>query len=129
DPGPVSGDGAGSLFVGNFDTLPGLDLVAVDPDANSLTYTSNFTAAGATSVTMSTGGVLPVAGLTGDFNGDGLDDLILAHNGDGTLSVILGGAGGPALSQTLSATGVAHPTDLAFGTPPGLVSAAVPPPS
>src|SRR5207248_8615787 len=93
DPNPLVFDTGASpqeAFVGNFDAQPGLDLVSVNAGSNSLTFFSNFTAPDSVGINIASGGLIPVAALAGDFNGDGLSDLVVANNGDGAISLFLG---------------------------------------
>jgi hypothetical protein len=101
-------------IVGNFDGRPGLDLIAVDAGADSLTFFSDFTAPDAVGISIASGGLTPVAALTGDFNGDGLGDLVVANNGDGALSLFLGREDGLSLEGLRFLADLPHPTALAF---------------
>jgi hypothetical protein len=95
-------------------------IVAVPlPSANRIAMVPN-PVSGAPPHLISTGGSRPVAGIAGDFNHDGVDDLIIANNGDGLISVLLGGPEGLTLRETLSSAEVRHPTDLAL-SPSGQV--------
>jgi hypothetical protein len=64
--------------------------------------------------TVSTGGQGPVAAVGGDFNHDGLSDLLVANNGSGTVGVLLGTPDGLSLFTTLSLPDGLNPTDLAL---------------
>jgi hypothetical protein len=89
-----------------------LDLITIDSGTNSLTVFPGF----GSSFTLGSGGERPVAAVAGDFNHDGLDDLIVANNEDGRIAVLLGSDSGLALAQVFHAEGVAHPTDLALSS-------------
>ncbi|MBL8797070.1 MAG: VCBS repeat-containing protein [Planctomycetia bacterium] len=92
----VTGNNPGSIFVGNFDNLPGLDLISVNRLSNDLTIFSGFGAGRS----LGSGGTAPLDAVSGDWNGDGLTDLLVAH-GDGGLALLLGGPDGLALSRSL----------------------------
>src|SRR5262249_1210169 len=62
--------------------------------------------------TIAAGGLRPTSGFSGDFNGDGLTDLVVGHSGDGRFALLLGGSGGLSLSQTLTSAAVPNPTSL-----------------
>jgi hypothetical protein len=96
---------------GNFDGAPGLDLVTINAGSNDLTFISDF-ATSPVFKDISSGGDEPMAALPGDFNGDGLSDLIVADNGDGRIILFLGGPDGLTLAD--NEPGPDHPTDLAL---------------
>src|SRR5262249_56681872 len=104
-------------LVGQFDGNPGLDLITLDSGSNSLTLFSGFgpgpPGAHATGLAGS-GGERAGAGLAGDFNRDGLSDLIVANNDDGHVALLLGTEDGPALARVFTSPDLAHPTDLAL---------------
>jgi FG-GAP-like repeat len=105
-------------FVGQFDDLPGLDLVTLNAGSNNLTFfaQATFTNPVTTGISLGSGGQRPLAGLSGDFNFDGRNDLLIANNGDGRLGLFLGGSGGPGLFGTLSSLDLPHPTSLALAS-------------
>jgi hypothetical protein len=73
--------------------------------------------------TLAAGGLRPASGFTGDFNGDGLTDLVVGNTGDGHLALLLGGSDGLSLAQTLVNPGVPEPTGLSFaGVSDGVLS-------
>ncbi|MBY0523849.1 MAG: VCBS repeat-containing protein [Gemmataceae bacterium] len=109
------------VFVGDFDTTPGLDLVTVNAGSDDLSFISHFTAPGAQLREIAVGD-RPVQAVVGDFNGDSTLDLVVANNRDGVFSLLLGGADGPSLARTMSSADVAHPTSLALaGASDGLI--------
>ena len=55
----------------------------------------------------------PLAAAAGDFNFDGLGDLLVVNNGDGRMTLLLGGADGPAFAASFSLAEVPHPTAVA----------------
>ncbi len=101
-------------FAGNFDALAGLDLVSVNAASSSLTFFSNFLAPSSAGFDIASGGLGPVAALAGDFNADGLSDLLVAHNGDGAVALLFGEQGGLGLRALQSLGDLAHPTALAL---------------
>ena len=56
-----------------------------------------------------------MAGLVGDFNKDGLDDVVVANNGDGKVHLFLGGQDGLSLADSQRVDGLLHPSALVFG--------------
>jgi hypothetical protein len=107
---PGRGSAPVQALVGQFDGNPGLDLVTVDSGSNSLTLFSGFGAGR----TFGSGGERPLAALAGDFNHDGLGDLIVANNDNGRVALLLGTEEGPALARLFGAAELSHPTDLAL---------------
>ncbi len=108
------GTAPGALFVGAFDRLPGLDLVALNAGSDSVTLVSGVGGPSFAATSFASGGLRPVAGLAGDFDGNGLLDLLLAHNGDGSLALLAGGDGGLALARTVGVPGLVNLTDVAL---------------
>src|SRR5262249_17695342 len=102
-------------LIGNFDGLPGLDLLSINSGSNNLTLFSGLGAG----VNLSLAGIRPVAGIAGDFNGDGLDDVLLANNGNGVISLLLGQASGLALLENFTDPSLQHPTALALSVEHG----------
>lgn len=94
------GVGPGPIFVGDFSGS--LGFVTVNSGSHSLTLVSGFLDASPVSQTIDSGGVDPVAAITGDFNDGGFDDLVVANNEDGILALLLGGPDGLTLQSTLS---------------------------
>jgi FG-GAP-like repeat/FG-GAP repeat len=111
----ILGTGAQSsprqTFVGNFDNAPGFDLVTLNAGASGLSFISGFMTS-SQMVGISSGGLSPLAGVVGDFNRDGMQDLVVANNGDGRVSLLFGGGDGLSVAQSLSATNLQHPTAL-----------------
>jgi len=56
-----------------------------------------------------------VSAVAGDFNQDGLLDLVVANNADGRVALLLGDADGLSLASTFGVDGMLHPTALALG--------------
>jgi hypothetical protein len=104
----ATGAGPVQAFVGNFDGSNGL--LTIDAGANDLTLFSNF----GPGLSIASGGLAPVAGFAGDFNGDGFTDLVIANNGDGVFTALLGGPDGLRLAGTLTSADVPRPTAVAF---------------
>ncbi len=113
----VTGLSPRQSFVGNFDRAPGLDLVTINAGSNDLSFFSGFGAGRR----FGSGGDTPLAGASGDFNGDGFSDLLVANNGDGVVSLLVGDAGGLALARTFTHADLLHPTALALATGDGVV--------
>jgi hypothetical protein len=107
-------------FVGHFSSATGPGLVVLNSQSNDLTYYADIAnAPGAPSVTMTTGGQNPVAGVMGHFHGDGFDDIAVANNGDGRITVFDGGPNGLTPAQSVVLDGSVRPTDLAVEPAPG----------
>lgn len=100
-------------FIGAFDSALGLDLVSINAGSSNVTFFTNFLLSSAAGVSLASGGVKPVAAVTGDFNRDGFGDLAVAHQGDGVISLLLGHDGGLRLGG-LQSIGNTHPTALAL---------------
>jgi FG-GAP-like repeat len=108
----ATGTSPQQVLLGNFDSRPGLDLVAINAGSNDLTFFSDFIAPGTVPVSIFSGGLIPVAALMGDFNSDGLSDLVVAHNGDGAISLLFGQEDGLSLEEFRFLAGLPHPTAL-----------------
>ena len=104
------GQAPGGLFLGNFDGA-GSELAALNAGSNSVTLIGPGGVIGS----FATGGQRPTSGLAGDFNGDGLTDLVVGNGGDGRLALLLGGPGGLSLAQATSSAEAPAPTALSFG--------------
>ena len=85
------------LFVGHFDTQPGLDLVTVNAGSNDLTFFANF----GPGISVATAGVDPVAAIAGDFNHNGTTDLIVASS-NGYFTLLLAGSNGPQVANVFT---------------------------
>ena len=81
-------------------TLPRADLAVLDSGSNNLTYYSNFASGTSTPTFITTGGVDPVAGVMGEFDNDGYDDLVIADNGDSRIALFDGGPAGLVLDRS-----------------------------
>ena len=99
------------VLVGDFDGRPGVDFLTINAGANSITFFSGSTGRG---VEIGTGGLRPVAAFSGDFNDDGLSDLVVAHNGNGLFALLVGTPTGLEVAAGLTDVHVQHPTDLAL---------------
>jgi hypothetical protein len=92
-------------------TLPDGGLATINEGANNVTFFADlFSQLGQT---FSSGGQGPVAGITGDFNGDRFSDLLVAHQGSGVIRMLAGGPDGFSLSGSFSHTDLPHPAALA----------------
>ncbi|HMC64572.1 MAG TPA: VCBS repeat-containing protein, partial [Gemmataceae bacterium] len=98
------------VFAGNFDGQPGIDLITINAGSNDLTFFSDLGAGRS----IGAGGERPVAAVAGDFNHDGIDDLIVANRGDGREALLFGSEDGPGLAEIFSLADVPHPTALAL---------------
>ena len=87
-------------FAGKFDPGPGLGLAVIDSGSNDLTYYSNFLGGKSTPKFIPTGGLDPIAGVMGDYNNDGYNDLVIANNGDNLITVLEGGPDGLVLTDS-----------------------------
>ncbi|MCI0461354.1 MAG: VCBS repeat-containing protein, partial [Gemmataceae bacterium] len=102
------------LFVGDFDSQAGLDLVTVNAQSNDLTLFSGRSPG--RSITL--GGAEPVAALAEDFNYDGTSDLIVA-NSAGHLTLLLGGSNGLQVTNLLVLANLVNVSDIALGSMDG----------
>src|SRR5262245_4835104 len=115
------GQAPAGLFLGTFDGSTGL--AALDAGSNAVTLISNLGSVNPLIQTVASGGQTPVAGFTGDFNGDGFTDLVVANNGSGRFGLLLGGSSGLSLTQSLSSPAAPEPTAVSFaGLEDGLLS-------
>ena len=105
------------LFVGQFTTGSGLDLVTVNSGSNNLTLISGLgsrVAAHADDLERrhrSHGGLLPCQSL-----GTWSDSLVVANNGDGNIALFQAGDNGLALSSVVSSPGLPNPSGLALAS-------------
>jgi len=107
-------------FVGKFDNGPGLGLAVLDSGSSDLTYYLNFLSGKSTPKFIPTGGLDPIAGVMGDYNDDGYNDLVIANNGDNLITLFEGGPNGLVLTNSDLLDQSVHPTDLVFsGTDSG----------
>jgi uncharacterized repeat protein (TIGR01451 family) len=94
---PLNGNGTtSSNWVRDFVVTPSSQLFASTP-------------------TYPTGGVDPVAIVSGDFNGDGFSDLAVANYTSGTVSVLLADGSGGFLTATTYSSGGSEPRALVAG--------------
>jgi hypothetical protein len=110
---PVGQDPA-ALFLGNFNGQ-GLGLATLNAGSNDGTLISGAGSSNLSIRAFNTGGDSPTSGFAGDFEGNGLTDLVVGNNGDGRLALLLGNSEGLSLSQSLVNPSVPSPTDMSFG--------------
>ncbi|MFO0950111.1 MAG: FG-GAP-like repeat-containing protein [Isosphaeraceae bacterium] len=103
------GQAPGGLFLGNFGGQ-GNGLAVLNGGSNDISLIGQDGSVRS----FASGGLRPAAGFAGDFNGDGLADLVVGNGGSGTFSLFLGGARGLSLSQTAASPAVPSPTSLSF---------------
>ncbi len=107
---PVGND-PGQLLLGDFGGRPGeVNLVTIDSGSNDLSLIADINGGDLIAQSIPSGGLDPVAGLEGEF--DGSLGLLVANNADGHLVLFLGGPDGLDLSRTFDVNGLPHPTAL-----------------
>ncbi len=107
---PVGND-PGPLLLGDFGGRPGeVDLVIIDSGSDELSLIADINGGDVIAQSIPSGGLDPVAGLEGEF--DGSLGLLVANNADGHLALFLGGPDGLDLSRTFDVNGLPHPTAL-----------------
>src|SRR5262249_5437559 len=82
------------VLVGHFVDPNELDLVTINAGSNDVTLFRNS----GSGQSIGSGGERPIAAVQGDFNHDGIEDLIIAKNGDGRETLLLGRPDGLAFS-------------------------------
>ena len=107
----ATGQGPIQAFFGRFGASPTPGLVVLNSLSSTMTYYPDLHSA---PLTLSSGGLDPVAGVMGDFNKDGYSDLVIANAGDDRISLFLGGARGLVLANTVSLGSTDRITDLAI---------------
>jgi hypothetical protein len=90
--------------------LPGPGAVVVNPGSGTVTIVPDVRVPVFAQV--ASGGSNPEAVVTGDFNGDGFTDLIVANNGNGLVDFLAGDPNGFGAPEVLPLD-IVHPTDLA----------------
>jgi hypothetical protein len=110
------GTNPSALFVGQFTTGSGPQLVTVNAGSDSLTLISGLTSASPLTQSISSGGMDPTAAFEVDLKGNGLDSLVVANNGDGNISLFQPGDDGLTLSSVLSESGLPNPSGLALAS-------------
>ena len=101
------------VFVGNFDTKAGLDLVTINASSNSLTLITGFQSAPVFS-TIVTGSQFPLIAVAFNLNGDNASSLLVANSASGLLDLYQGTASGFEVVQSLDQSLVQHLSSLAL---------------
>ncbi|MDR3636419.1 MAG: FG-GAP-like repeat-containing protein [Isosphaeraceae bacterium] len=99
-------------FVGRFSAASSEGLVVLNSLSNDMTFYPDITQSSPTSLTIPTGGIDPIAGVTGDFTHNGFDSLVIAHNGDSRITLFAGTPTGLVLTDSVALAGSVHPTDV-----------------
>ncbi len=101
-------------FVGRFGSSRSAGLVILNAGSSTMTYYPGPVVQGEAAITLSSGGLDPVAGVMGDFAQNGFDDLVIANSGDSRLAVFIASARGLILSNIVSLAATSQVTDLAI---------------
>jgi large repetitive protein len=112
------GTNPSALFVGQFTTGLGQDLVTVNSGSNSLTVITGLGTASPQTQTLASGGIDPTAAFEAGLPGFG-QDLVVANNGDGNIALFEPGANGLSLSSVLTSAGLPNPSGLALASVTG----------
>jgi hypothetical protein len=105
-----------ALFVGQFTTGQGQDLVTVNAGSNSVTVISGLGTLSPLTQTISSGGIDPTAAFAVPLTTDGAEGLVVANNADGNFSLFEPGDNGLALSSVFSTPGLPNPSALALAS-------------
>ena len=98
------------VIVGQFSGATGLDLVTVNAGSNDLSFFADF----GPGREIDAGGVNLVEAVAGDFSGDGITDLVVAHD-DGHFTLLQGGSDGLHITQEV-ATDLRNVSDMTLGS-------------
>jgi len=110
----AAGHGPIQAFFGRFGPSLSPGLIILNSQSSTLTYYPGPISPNEAPITLPSGGLDPVAGVTGYFAGNGFADLVVANGGDSRLAVFTGGIAGIALSNTVSLGAGNQVTDLAI---------------
>jgi hypothetical protein len=99
------------LFVGHFDTGPGLGLATVNAGSNDLTFFADF----GPGRSIASGGLAPTAAVAGAFALDGRTGLVVLNSLDNRVALLLPGSDGPQIAAVLAPGNLAGLSDLALG--------------
>ncbi len=99
------------LFVGNFDTRLGLDLVTINAGSSDLSFFSGF----GPGHTIVSGGLNPTAAVMIDLNHDTYAGLVVINGGSNQVSLLLAGTDGPQIAAILSISSSSNLSDIALG--------------
>ena len=109
------GTNPSALFVGQFSTGSGQDLVTVNSGSDTLTVIYGLGSGSPTTQTISSGGSDPTAAFETGVTGLG-QDLVVANSGDGNIALFQPGENGLVLSSVLSSPGLPNPSGLALAS-------------
>ena len=109
------GTNPSALFVGQFSTGSGQDLVTINSGSDTLTVIYGLGTGSPTTQTISSGGSDPTAAFETGITGLG-QDLVVANSGDGNIALFQPGDNGLVLSSVLSSPGLPNPSGLALAS-------------
>jgi large repetitive protein len=105
-----------AVFVGQFSTGLGLDLVTINAGSNSVTVISDLGSLSPLTESISSGGIYPTSAFAVPLTASGSEGLVVANNADGKFSLFEPGANGLALSAVFSSPALPNPSGLALAS-------------